>query len=178
MKLTVHEIEVDCPDSHHMVSLVKSLSFTQVRQIQHYQREPKLWPCHGNIPTYCLYLGSKVIDGEKYDFYHYESGPNSYPHYSTAIVYGDTAGDYMSGWPECAKADGNHEHYREFMRREYRCGLLTVDDLVRIGVMALGVAYGESDAIRPMRSNFRLQPKEDWLEDYYSPRFDLWEEIA
>jgi len=120
------------------------------------QQQPKNWPGHTNVSEYCIYLGSSEVFDDKVDFYHYE--PNYELYYSTAIVFGNNPDDYMSGWPELAT---KHDLYREQMRREFKCGFLTLDDLARIGMAALGIERSASDTIRPMRGNFRLGPDMD-----------------
>lgn len=155
MKLKVHDtIEIECPDRPYMVRLVESLDFMQAYRLAQYQKQPKNWPEHGNIPTYCLYMGSGEFDSEKVDFYHYEDGPKN-EHYSTGIVNGNEPGDYRSGWMELG---AKRDFYREHMRREYMCGLLTVDDLAVLGVATLCGGREDSDSIRPMRNGFRMKP--------------------
>ena len=175
MIVSVHDIDIECPDVYPMIQLVESLEFHQARQLHIYQKQPKKWADQYDIPEYCLYLGS--MDGERgaYDLYHYESF-GSYPHYSTAIVYGNRGGDYISGWPEIA-AKNNRDHYKELMKREYHCGLLTVDDLIRIGISTLGIGYSEHDVIRPMRETFKLKRPDMFEAEYREPRFDFWDEM-
>jgi len=153
MQLKVHDWNIECPDKPDMVRLVRSLGSLQVMNLADLQVQPKHWPAHTNISEYCLYMGSGEFDGEKVDFYHYEGGQENWS-YSTGIVYGNESGDYRSGWMELGLTRGV---YNEHMRREYRCGLLTVDDLAVLGAAVLG-GRNDSDAIRPMRYGFRLEP--------------------
>lgn len=151
MIVVVHEKEIECPDKPDMVNLVKGMGFHQVLKLCRLQAMPKNWPKHDNIPSYCLYMGSGEFDGEKVDFYHYESSENG--DYSTGIVMGDEGGDYRSGWPSLAV---KRAVYKEHMRREFRCGFLRVDDLVQVGIAALGIEREGYDTIREARKSFRL----------------------
>ena len=166
MKVNVHGFEVECPDKPHMLKLVQSVGPMQAWTLAELQKQLKNWPNHGNIPTYCIYMGSDEVlsenkPPEKVDFYHYEDGPDN-RYYSTAIVFGDGPGDYRSGWQELA---AKSDVYREHLRREFRCGFLSVDDLVKVGMAALGVDKAGSDTIRPMRTNFRLGEEPDGVVD-------------
>lgn len=174
MIVTIHDMDINCPDNPPMVELVKGLEYSQLRNLRGYQKQEKKWPNQLDIAEYCLYLGSMDGDGP-YDLYHYESF-SSYPHYSTAIVYGDRGGDYMSGWPEIA-AKANRDHYKELMKREYQCGLLTVDDLMKVGISTLGIGYSESDIIRPMRETFKLKRVDEFEAEYREPRFEFWHKM-
>mgnify|MGYP007099663946 CR=1 FL=1 len=92
-----------------------------------YQKQLKFYPSH-QIARYCLYIGSFVSNEGNYDLYHYRSNDGNY---STAIVYGEDDGSYMSGWPECTVM--GEQCYKELMRREDICGLLTNEELAKIG---------------------------------------------
>ena len=155
MKVMVHSKEIECPDKPHMVSLVQGMGFFQVIKLCGFQKQPKNWPWQKDIPSYCLYMGSGEFDGEKVDFYHYES--NDGFDYSAAIVDGNDGGDYRSGWPELAV---KRAVYKEQMRREFLCGLLTVDDLVKVGMAALSIERDGQDTIREARKSFRLGAEE------------------
>ena len=155
MKVKIHDMEIDCPDKQQQVVLVLAMNPIQAHYLSNRQKEPKNWPNHTNIPEYCLYMGSGEVLNEnglvdKIDFYHYESADE----YSTAIVYGDEGGDYRSGWPELAN---RRDAYREQLRREFHCGFLTVDDLMRVGMATLGVEKTGCDTIRPMRKKYRIE---------------------
>lgn len=157
MKITVHDCEIECPDTPHQIALVKGMNQIQANYLRLKQKQPKNWLNHTNIPSYCLYMGSGEIpsdDGsspDKVDFYHYESHDGS--DYSTGIVYGNEGGGYRSGWPELAARRGA---YREHLKREFYCGFLTVDDLIRVGIATLGAEKQSYVTIRPMRSNYRI----------------------
>jgi hypothetical protein len=147
---------IECPDKPKLVDLVKAMGPMQAWTLSQWQKQPKNWQKQDNIPSYCIYMGSASFDSgrERVDFYHYESVED----YSTAIVFGDSAGDYRSGWPELA---AKRDFYKEQLRREFKCGFLTVDDLVRVGIAALGVERESSDYIKSPRSNFRLGAEQD-----------------
>jgi hypothetical protein len=163
MKVKVHDCDIECPDKPWMVELVKAINPMQAWTLHRLQEQPKNWPGHENIPEYCIYMGSGDFKDEgKVDFYHYEPSPASFSKYSTAIVFGDFGGDYHSGWPELAT---KHDYYREHMKREFRCGFLTLDDLARVGVAALGIARESSDVVRSVRGTFRFGPEVEPLED-------------
>jgi hypothetical protein len=163
MKVTIHSAEIECPDKPYMLDLVNAMTPMQAWTLSQLQKQPKNWPNHNNIPSYCIYMGSGEFAGEKVDFYHYEAGPESIVgSYSTAIVFGDFGGDYRSGWPELA---AKRDFYQEQLKREFKCGFLTVDDLVKVGLATLHVQKEESDSIRPPRKNFRLGPAMDEPED-------------
>ena len=101
-------------------------------------------------------MGSGEGDGELVDFYHYE--PTNGSEYSAAIVTGNAGGDYRSGWPELALT---RVAYKEQLRREFLCGLLTVDDAVRVGIAALGAAREcPCSILRPARRGSRLEKDE------------------
>jgi len=176
MMLTVHDMDIDCPDVPQMVELVKKMGSTQARNLRNFQKQEKKWAGQTDIPEYCLYLGSMESD-DKYDLYHYEAG-GLYPHYSTAIVFGDKGGDYMSGWAELAAKD-NRDHYKELMRREYLCGLLTVDDLMCLGISVLssGRGHSEEDVIRPMRDSFKLERPDNIEREWLEPTFEFYYEV-
>lgn len=149
MKIVVHGMEIECPDKPHQITLVKAMNPMQAHYLRNRQKEPKNWPNHTNIPDYCIYMGSCSFPSEKVDFYHYESSENEY---STGIVCGDEGGDYLSGWPELA---AKREIYREQLHREFLCGFLTVDDLIKVGMSTLGVSKEGWTSIRPMRASFK-----------------------
>ena len=159
MKIVVYDKEIECPESAAMRALVEGMGFHQVLRLCRWQAMPKNWPKHDNIPSYCLYMGSGEYDGEKVDFYHYEPGETQ--DYSTGIVMGNEGGDYRSGWPSLAV---KRDVYKEHMRREFLCGFLRVDDLVRVGIAALGIEREGPDVIREVRKDFRLGPEEQYLE--------------
>jgi len=51
--------------------------------------------------------------------------------------------------------------YKEQLRREFLCGLLTVDDAVRVGIAALGAAREcPCSILRPARRGSRLEKDE------------------
>jgi len=172
MKVTIHSAEIECPDKSYLLDLVNAMTPMQAWTLAQWQKQPKNWPNHDNIPSYCIYMGSGEFAGEKVDFYHYEAGPERIVgSYSTAIVFGDFGGDYRSGWPELA---AKRDFYQEQLKREFKCGFLTVDDLVKVGLATLHVQKEESDSIRPPRKNFRLGPAMDEPED--EPSFSEQEE--
>jgi hypothetical protein len=161
--ITNSGLEIVCPDYEHMKEVVKSLKSNCIFRIWRYQQQTKLWPEQKDIPEYCLYLGSFICEGvqdpscrgERYDLYHYERSDKD--SYSAAIVYGSRGGDYISGsieqanWCEVRQALG----YRQLL-----CGLLHVDDLVRIGASTLTGGQAGNNAIRPAREGFKLDPEE------------------
>ena len=159
MKVVVHGIgiEIECPDKPHLMSLVLGMNPHQSRYLHNRQKEPKNFPNHTNIPEYCIYMGSeRGFEGtggsmEDVDFYHYE--PADGLEYSTGIVNGDAPGDYRSGWQGLAAKRGM---YREHMHREFMCGFLTADDLIKVGMAALRVEKESWNSIRPMRATFKL----------------------
>lgn len=147
MKITVHDCDIECPETPTMLALVRQLGVSQLCELYRFQQQAKHWPQQIDIPEYCLYLGSGVGDNENVDFYHYE--PQAGGEYSSAIVMGNSGGDYRSGWPSLALT---RKAYKEQLRREYLCGLLRADDLIQIGVAALGVTNDDAfEAIRRLR---------------------------
>jgi len=150
VKIKVHgALEIECPNRQRQIDLVQGMGVAECFRLQDYQKEPKNWPNHMNIPTYCIYMGSGEFEGRKVDFYHYEGEG-----YSTAIVYGDEPGDYRSGWPELAFRS---PEYTEYFKREFVCGFLTIDDLARVGIGALDPDRRlGSPRIRPMRSDIAI----------------------
>lgn len=107
----------------------------EINDLADYQKQPKHWPDHKNIPGYCLYLGSFENERNgKCDLYHYHDwmGRN---HYSTGIVYGNEDSEYMSGWIGIRFTAGGV--YEELWMREYECGLLRdewIAEEARIGL--------------------------------------------
>lgn len=109
-----------------------------ISDISDYQQQPKKWPDHKNIPGYCLYLGS--FTSGRYgpvDLYHYHCWQNP-GHYSTGIVFGNEAHEYMSGWIGIRFSTGGA--YEELWMREYECGLLKdewIAEEARIGLATI-----------------------------------------
>lgn len=106
-----------------------------VSDIADYQKQPKHWPDHKNIPGYCLYLGSFTDERNgPADLYHYRDWVNE-GHYSTGIVFGNEDHEYMSGWIGIRFSAGGA--YEELWMREYECGLLKnewIAEEARIGL--------------------------------------------
>lgn len=103
-----------------------------------YQKQPKNWPDHDNIPAYCLYLGSFTSERDgPVDLYHYRCWQNP-DHYSTGIVFGNEPHEYMSGWIGIRFSTGGA--YEELWMREYECGLLKdewIAEEARIGLATI-----------------------------------------
>jgi hypothetical protein len=153
--ITVRDIEIEVPkESEAITALVESLGDMSLCRLARFQKQPKLWPNHTNIPSYCLYMGSAEIEGQPFDFYHYESG-SVFPHYSGALVFEEWEGGYASH-SYCLRIP----EYREQFRREYLCGVLTVDDMIHIASSVLTERQkGDMEGIRPARERF--QPGEE-----------------
>ena len=153
MKIYKYNMELECPQQECCQALIRGMTYMQAAALCRYQQQPKNWPDHSNIPTYCIYMGSSVdLEMDTVDFYHYEDADPV--HYSAAIVCGNTGGDYKSGWVELALRAAE---YREQLRREFVCGFLTLDDLASVGLAALGIhREREENSIRPARKIFKL----------------------
>lgn len=97
-----------------------------ISNLEEFQKQPKHWPEHTNIPRYCLYLGSLAcpVHGPV-DLYSYRDWSNP-KHYSTGIVFGNEDSEYMSGWVGVRLHDSEHGGlaYDELWMREFKCGLL------------------------------------------------------
>lgn len=106
-----------------------------ISDLEQYQKQPKNWPEHKNIPEYCLHLGSFTSERDgPVDLYHYRDWQNP-GHYSTGIVFGNEVHEYMSGWIGIRFSAGGA--YEELWMREYECGLLKdewIAEEARIGL--------------------------------------------
>ena len=126
--------------------IISSLSPESLSCLETFQELDKVWPGQVDIPEYCLYLGSY----QKYDLYSYRN-PAWLNHYSTAIVFGNEGGDYMSGWIGLQHLD----HYKELWEREFYCGLLRSKWLKEyaISVMSKDTMSSALHQLRTRRKN-------------------------
>ena len=176
--MIIKDIEIIVPDDKGLIKKLNSLNTMNLYLINRYQKEQRFYPnSSAGCEHYCLYLGSMESrrgEGiEKCDLWHYPYYTTEYPMYSTAIVVGNEAGDYRTGWPSLAT---KYDSYRTLLHREIVCGLVTEPKIIMelgLSVLELGIEgeirYNQSinEATGGTESYMDVDELHDWWTDHW-----------